>query len=93
MTRPVSWPARILTITRCLWPAGLLVVPTVAAQAQTSYFEQKTACMGDAIRLCGSAIPDRQKIIACMAARHAELSAGCVPVFDANMRALHQQSH
>jgi len=39
--------------------------------------EQQQACMGDAFRLCGSEIPDVERITACMIRRHSEVSAGC----------------
>jgi hypothetical protein len=41
-------------------------------------------CTPDAIRLCASAIPHRDKIIACMKANHAQLSKKCAPVFSAH---------
>jgi hypothetical protein len=76
--------------------AGLGLMTCVAtsttASAQYSENEQTVACMGDALRLCSSEIPDKQRIIACLAGKHAQLSAGCVGVFDANMRALRQKA-
>jgi hypothetical protein len=39
--------------------------------------EQQQACMGDAFRLCGSEIPDVERITMCMVRRHTELSPGC----------------
>jgi hypothetical protein len=39
--------------------------------------EQEQACTNDAFRLCGSAIPDVDRVTACMIARKAELSPGC----------------
>lgn len=40
-------------------------------------YEQQQACMGDAFSLCGSEIPDVQRVAACMVKRQAELSPGC----------------
>ena len=50
------------------------LLPT-AGQAYTD--EQQQACTGDAFRLCSSAIPDVDRVTACMIARKAELSPGC----------------
>jgi len=50
-----------------VWPA--------AGWAYTA--EQQQACTGDAFRLCGSEIPDVQRVGACMVRRQAELSPGC----------------
>src|SRR3978361_217810 len=46
-----------------------------AAQAYTP--EQQQACTPDAFRLCGDAIPDVDRVTACMIARRAQLSPGC----------------
>ncbi len=50
------------------------LLPT-AAGAYTA--EEQQACSGDAFRLCSSAIPDVDRVTACMIARKAELSPGC----------------
>lgn len=39
--------------------------------------EQQQACSGDAMRLCGSELPNIERITACMIARRSLLSAGC----------------
>jgi hypothetical protein len=54
--------------------AALWVCPT-AGWAYTA--EQQQACMGDAFSLCGSEIPDVQRVTACMVRRQADLSPGC----------------
>ena len=64
------------------FPLGLMLaialccslLPT-AGRAYTD--EQQQACTGDAFRLCSSAIPDVDRVTACMIARKAELSPGC----------------
>ena len=38
---------------------------------------QEAACSGDATRLCGEAIPDEQKIAACLRANRAKISPAC----------------
>jgi len=65
-------------------PAGLalmaFLVPAPAA-AQGSP-QQRAACEGDAMRLCGAHVPDVQKITACMSRNRRSLSAACRAVFD-----------
>jgi len=43
---------------------------------------ERAACTSDVFRLCGSEIPDVDRIIACMKAKRASLSAPCKVVFD-----------
>ncbi|WJR77500.1 hypothetical protein [Bradyrhizobium sp. NP1] len=43
--------------------------------------EEQQACTGDAFRLCGSEIPDVDRITACMIRRKAELSPPCAAFF------------
>ena len=50
-----------------------------AAQAYTP--EQEQMCTGDAMRLCGSEIPDVDRVTACMIRQRASLSDGCKAVF------------
>jgi hypothetical protein len=58
---------------------GLLVSGSDSAQDLRQ--RQTEACMGDAFRLCGDAIPDEDRITACMTARQTELSPGCRAFF------------
>jgi hypothetical protein len=39
--------------------------------------EEQQACQGDAFRLCGDAIPDVDRVTACMVKKQAQLSPGC----------------
>ena len=39
-------------------------------------------CTGDAFRLCGSEIPNIERITACMIKQRASLSTGCRAVMD-----------
>ncbi len=55
---------------------GLL---TTASFAYTQ--EQQQLCTGDAMRLCSDAIPDVDRVTACMIAKQAQLSDGCKSVF------------
>ena len=43
--------------------------------------EQEQLCTGDAMRLCGSEIPDVDRVTACMVQKRAQLSDGCKAVF------------
>src|ERR1700748_3450201 len=60
--------------------SALWVLPT-AGWAYTA--DQQQACMGDAFSLCGSEIPDVQRVTACMVRKQAELSPGCRVYFRA----------
>ncbi|WP_249158532.1 hypothetical protein [Bradyrhizobium jicamae] len=55
---------------------GLL---TTVSHAYTQ--EQQQMCTGDAMRLCGDAIPDVDRVTACMIRQRALLSDGCKAVF------------
>jgi hypothetical protein len=54
-----------------MWPA--------AGQAYTQ--EQQQACSGDAFRLCGSEIPDVDRITVCMVRNKSQLSPECRAYF------------
>ncbi len=67
---------------------GALVAVAVApaiqsAQAQTQAAPQadraaqEAACSGDATSFCGEAIPDEQKIAACLRANRTKISQAC----------------
>jgi hypothetical protein len=45
--------------------------------------EEQQACSGDAFRLCGSDIPDVDRITACMIRNKSQLSPGCRVFFRA----------
>jgi hypothetical protein len=54
-----------------MWP--------VASRAYTP--EQEQACSGDAMRICGSEIPDVDRITACMVRNKSQLSPPCQVFF------------
>ena len=66
---------------RILIAAGLLFGMISTALAYTA--EQQQLCTDDAFRLCGSDIPDVDRVTACMAKHKSELSPGCKSVFAA----------
>ena len=76
-----------MALTRSTIRTGKLAIATVfafalltsASQAYTP--EQEQMCTGDAMRLCGSEIPDVERVTACMIQKRASLSDGCKAVF------------
>ena len=62
-----------------------LLTPTLAsAEITTDTVRQKAeqACYDDVNKLCGDAIPDEDKIKACMKAHRTQLSPKCRTIFD-----------
>ena len=57
---------------------SVLFLPTVG-KAYTP--EQQQACTGDAFRLCGSDIPDVDRVTVCMIRNKSQLSPGCRAFF------------
>jgi hypothetical protein len=47
----------------------------VAASAETQ--EEQNACMNDAFNICGHAIPDRERVGACLAQNIRRISSAC----------------
>jgi len=56
-----------------------LIPATTLAQDRGTQAEQE-ACTPDVFRLCSDFIPDEGPILACLQAKHAQLSAVCEPV-------------
>ena len=59
------------------------LVPT-AASAETP--DEQNACMNDAFNVCGHAIPDRDRVAACLAQNITRLSAPCRTVMQRHSR-------
>ena len=53
----------------------LLALAPVAASAETQ--EEQNACMNDAFNVCGHAIPDRDRVGACLAQNINRISSAC----------------
>jgi hypothetical protein len=70
-----------LTSNAAIAIALVSMLPFTASHAYTS--EQRRLCMGDALRLCSSELPDVDRITACMARKRSSLSEGCRSVFHA----------
>jgi hypothetical protein len=62
---------------RTLTAALALSFSLLAGAAQAYTPEQQQACTGDAFRLCGSEIPNVDRITVCMMRNRALLSPGC----------------
>lgn len=65
-----------------------VLASTTGAWAQDKYQEtdaERAACQDDAIRLCGSAYPDQDAVLACMRTNEKKLTAACRPVFIAGL--------
>jgi hypothetical protein len=58
---------------------ALLAFSSPAAAAPTP--EERQACEADAYRLCGHAIPDEQRVKACLMGNMRRLSPGCRRAF------------
>src|SRR4051794_30718862 len=61
--------------TKAFFAAGLMLGLIPPAHASTA--EQQQLCTDDAFRLCSSAIPDVDRVTACMVQHKAELSPAC----------------
>jgi hypothetical protein len=54
------------------------LIPSAFAQApQSNSQEEQAACMDDAFRFCGEAIPDRSRVFNCLAANRHTISPRC----------------
>ena len=58
-----------------------------AAEEYRGTLAQQMACTPDVMRLCGSAIPDVTRIVACLRQNEMQLGASCRAVFEANAEA------
>ena len=63
--------------------AAAMMGGTAAAQHRGT-MEQQMACTPDVFRLCGAAIPDENRIVACLQANTLQLSAPCRSVFESS---------
>lgn len=54
---------------------AFLALAPVAAAAETQ--EEQHACMNDAFSVCGDAIPDRDRVAACLAHNIQRISSAC----------------
>jgi hypothetical protein len=57
---------------------------SASAQEHRGTMQQQMACTPDVFRLCGAAIPDENRIVACLQANTPQLSGPCRAVFDSS---------
>jgi hypothetical protein len=55
--------------------AAFLALAPVAVTAETQ--EEQQACMNDAFNICGQAIPDRDRVAACLTQNLNRISSAC----------------
>ena len=69
--------------------AGGIVAAAHAALAEEyrGTFAQRMACTPDVFRLCGSEIPDVNRIVACLRQNEQQLGGPCRAVFESNAEA------
>lgn len=73
--------------TALLASAFALVICVGAAPSQAAPSQQEqNACFNDAQRLCPEAIPDRQKVAACLSRNRSRLSRPCRTALDRDYR-------
>jgi hypothetical protein len=56
---------------------ALIFFTLVPAAASAETQSEQTACMSDAFSVCGHAIPDRNRVAACLAQNMNRLSVAC----------------
>ena len=81
---------KIFLSRRILLSVGMLIVLGSAvetpafAEEYRGTLEQQMACTPDVFRLCGAAIPDVNRIVACLRQNTPQLSGSCRAVFDSS---------
>jgi hypothetical protein len=73
--------------------AALCLAILPSAGHAFTYEDQKRLCSGDAMRLCGSEIPNVERITACMVRQRENLSPGCRSVFGKASGSHHRRRH
>lgn len=80
----LNFHRRVIAISIFIATCSLVFVNEANAFEVTA--AQRVACMPDAMRLCSSEIPDVGRVIACMRANHARVSATCRATFSTSTR-------
>jgi hypothetical protein len=62
-------------------------VHSAAAEEYRGTFAEQMACTPDVMRLCGSAIPDVNRIVACLHQNEMQLGPSCKAVFESHAQA------
>ena len=76
----------LLAAMLCITGLPTLLLPAAHAQDTRGTRAQREACTPDAFRLCGSAIPDPEKVEECLRGNLIRLSPGCRSAFDPRTR-------
>lgn len=63
------------------------VARNAPAEEYRGTFAERMACTPDVMRLCGSAIPDVNRIVACLRQNETQLGPSCKAVFESNAEA------
>jgi hypothetical protein len=61
---------------------GTGIIAPASAQENRGTWEQQMACTPDVWRLCGDAVPDVSRIVACLRQNTPQLSSNCRAVFE-----------
>jgi hypothetical protein len=64
--------------------AGIFAAQRAVAEEYRGTMEQQMACTPDVFRLCGSQIPDVNRIVGCLRQNTSQLSGPCRAVFESN---------
>jgi hypothetical protein len=75
---------KLVVLSLVLPLGGTLMPGAVSAEPYKGTWEQQMACTPDVWRLCGAAIPDVDRIVACLQQNTPNLSDGCRAVFESN---------
>ena len=82
--------AHRLILSHLLLSLGILIAFGIAVQTPAfsdeyrGTLEQQMACTPDVFRLCGAAMPDVNRIVACLRLNTPQLSGPCRAVFDSS---------
>ncbi len=71
---------RLILVSAAL--CGLATGASAMTQGPTLQDRQQAACADDAQRLCGDAMPDVDKVTACMKTKKASVSKKCADMYD-----------
>ena len=63
---------------------GVAVQTPAFSDEYRGTLEQQLACTPDVLRLCGAAMPDVNRIVACLRQNTPQLSGSCRAVFDSS---------
>jgi hypothetical protein len=61
---------------------AVVAIGVLTGFATAETLEEREACIGDAFRVCGAAIPDRDRVTACLITNVNQLGAACRAVIE-----------